>query len=481
VEVYASGDSTPSDPDPTPGDPVSGNDKMVYLYPVDGSHDSGSEAFNLYVQNLPSPFSGYDATQDLGPLNTVPAFYNKPAAYSSGNETLVLYVDSDNDLYGVYADGTSHTQISDRGDIFSIALSPDGRYFAFTTDNAADNNIYVGDLDAGTTTAYELTSSTTEHPGDTSQLNTIFYADSLAFDYTSSRIVFDALNCVSTPDSACSEENGGYRYWSIGILDLNDDSLFYPFPNQNPDYDLAYPAFAANNSFVIALDEIDRSGSTIESTVWTYNWKDGTSNEIDSPNIGSSGRVIYGVPSFWGDDDYITVQRRTDTNGSAYRVPIDSNWAGASASAEQINDYAVAMPLMHRTGTRDLATELSLSSTSLNFGSVTPGASATRDVTLSNNGERDIEITGIAFTSTSFTSNGVNTRLPRGSSMVITVTYEAAASEGTQSGNMTITSDADTPTRTISLSGQSSSGGDGGGSSGGGCFVRSLLGTGNPL
>jgi bacillolysin len=486
VEVFADGGGAPDDPSPTPGDPVSGNDMMVYLYPKDGTHNSASEDFDLYVQSLPSPFSGYDASLDIGPLNDddVPAFYNKPAAYSVGDETLVLYVgkhydgsDLELDLYGVYGDGSNHTQISERGDIYSIALSPNGHYFAFTTTSPADNNIYVGDLESGETTIYELVSPTTEHPGDSSRLNTIFYADSLAFDYTSSLIVFDALNCVSTTDSNCSEEGGGYRYWSIGIIDLNDGSILYPFPNQNPDYDLSYPAFAANNSYVIALDETDRTeestSGTYTSTVWTYNWRDGTSHAIIDPNLGSTDRIVYGVPSFWGDDDYLTVQRLTDTSGTAFRVPITSDWDRGTGDLVQINDYAVAMPIMHRTGTRDLATDLTLSSDSLSFGSVTPGSSSSLGVTLSNTGERDIEIAGITSSNTNFTHNGINTRLPRGSSMTITVTYLAPTSGGSQSGTLTITSNADTTTHTISLSGQSG-GSSGGGSSGGGCFVKSL-------
>jgi hypothetical protein len=155
-------------------------------------------------------------------------------------------------------------------------------------------------------------------------------------------------------------------------------------------------------------------------------------------------------------------------------VPIDSNWAGNPSAAEALNDYAVAMPVMHRTGTRNLASDLSLSSTSLEFSS----DGTTLDLTLSNNGARDIEITSITSSSTYFTHNGVNTRLPRTQSMTITVTYLAPSSGGSQTGTLTITSDADTASRTIALQGRSGSGGsddnDGGASSESGCFLMSL-------
>jgi Zn-dependent metalloprotease len=488
VEVYADGGGTPDDPNPSPADPVSGNDLMVYLRPVDGTHNSGSENFDVHVQSLPSPFSSYSPSQDSSDLNpSVYAHYTKPAAYSAGDETLVLYVGRDNDLYGVLSDGSGHTQISERGDIHSIALSPDGRYFAYTTTSGSDNNIYVGELESGETTIYPLVSSSTEHPGDSAGLNTIFFADALAFDYTSSHIVFDALNCISSPESDCSETDGGYRYWSIGIIDLNDGSIFYPFPNQNPDYDIGYPAFAANNAYVIALDETDRTQVSVDgtytSTVWTYNWSDGTSNAIANPNAGTNDRAVYGVPTFWGDDDYLTILGHSDTNAKAYRIPIDSNWAGNPSAAQQLNSNDVAMPVMHRTGTRNLASDLSLSSTSLDFSS----DGTTLDLTLSNNGARDIEITSITSSSTYFTHNGVNTRLPRTQSMTITVTYLAPSSGGSQTGTLTITSDADTASRTIALQGQSGSGGsddddndddastnDDSASSESGCFLKSL-------
>lgn len=489
VEVYGSGGGTPSDPDPTPADPVAGNDIMVYLRPLDGSHNSSAENFDLHVQTLPTPFTGYSASQDSTDLNRAQyARYTKPAAYSASGGTLLLYVGNDRNIYAVRSDGTGEeTKITNfdksAGDdgVWSIALSPDGRYFAFTSDNPSDNHIYVGDLSSETTTTYELTSSTTEHPGDSSELNTIYYADSLAFDYTSSKLVFDALNCVSAPDSPCSasDSTSGYRYWSIGILDLNDEDILYPFPNQNPDYDLSYPSFAANNSFIITMDEIDRSGESIGSTVWTYNWNEGTSNRIADPNIDDANRAVYGVPTFWGDDDFITIQASTSTNGNAYRVGITSDWDD-DGSSTQLNTNDAAMPLMHRTGTRDLTTDLTLNRTSINFGSVALGGSESSDIILSNTGERDIEITGISSSNANFIHNGVNTLLPRNSNMTISVTFTAPASDSSQSGTLTITSDADTPTHTISLSGESGAGGSdsgsgsGGGSSGGGCFIQTL-------
>ena len=54
---------TPDDQTPTPTDPVSGENLMVYLRPEDGSHDrpyDPNEAYDLYVQTILFPFTGYD-------------------------------------------------------------------------------------------------------------------------------------------------------------------------------------------------------------------------------------------------------------------------------------------------------------------------------------------------------------------------------------------------------------------------------------
>lgn len=491
VEVYGAGTETgsPQDQSPTDTDAISGDDMMVYLYPYQDP-DTDDEYYYLYRQITPKPFTGYNPELDSRNLSLTDVSKTRPAVLTTDSGTVFFYVGNDYNLYSVFPNGTGRRRITRSGDIWSFAISPDGRYYAYTSTSAEDNNIYVGDIENETERAYPAVPKSDLPPGETeSVMNTIFYVSALSFDYTGRIIVFDALNCLSTPDDPCSNEDGGYRYWSVGFLDLNTGEFEYPFPNQSPDYDIAYPSFAYNNNYVIALDVIDYTNyldsGLIESRIWTLNWKDGTSHEIVDPNSSSEITAAYGVPSFWGDDDYITFQAKTDSGSYAYRIPIDGNWAGNTSAIEQLNDYEVVMPVMHRAGVRNLTGAISASAYALDFGSLDPGQYARRSVTLSNTGNRDVNISGISISGSSvFTHNGTNALLPRDQSMTIKVTYSPGAA-GRNTAALVIDSDADSPRTSISLSGSAQddtvdpgdggtdTGGsdDGGGGGGGGCFI----------
>ncbi|MEJ2642311.1 MAG: M4 family metallopeptidase [Desulfosarcinaceae bacterium] len=474
VEVVPGGIGTPDDRTPSPTDPADGEDLVIYLYPTDGSHDRPyhpDETYDLYVQTLPTPFTGYDLSLDQKVADDLPN-YTRPAVITTSGGTLVLFAGRDYNLYGVPADGSSNPrQLTDSGIVYSLAASPDGRFLAFTTPDAADNHIYLLDLEDETSQQIVLQSPTTEHPEDGSaeestNTNTLLYADALAFDYASKFLVFDALNCISTPDSRC-QTGEGYRYWTIGLLDLANGQLIYPFGEQNPSISLGYPSFAANNNFVIAMDAVDHSYADttgeIISEVITVNFQTRTLQGVATPNLGSPDREVWGVPSFWGNDQYITIQRLDQTAGSTFRIPLNADWSGQPSNAEPLNDYDAAMPIMHRAGVRGLSGELRASSTSLNFGSLAAGQRGSQRLTLTNSGNRDVEITSMATSRTrTFRHNGVNCLLPRGQQMTITVSYTAGTTAGNESDTLAITSDADTPTLSISLVGQSLGSGDDG-------------------
>ena len=461
VEVTEGNVGAPDDQTPTPTGPVSGEDLMVYLYPADGTHDNPydpSEAYYLYVQTIPSPFTGYDSNLDVGPLNTwAYASYTRPAAYTGPDGTVIFYVGSDNNLYSVDNEGND-TPVTETGDIWSFAISPDGGYFAYSTVYTDDNNIYVGDLETGLVTEYPVISPSDLPPGSEEVWNTILYVDSLAFDYTGKIIVFDAFNCLSTPGNSCGLDNGGYQYWSIGFLNLSKGFFDFPFSDQSPDFDIEYPSFAYNNNFVVVLDVLDYSNyytyGTVSSMVWTMNRHTQASTQVADPDLGSGTSGVSGVPSFWGDDDYVTIQALSDTNGWAYRIPVDASWAGDENAAELLNNYDVAMPVMHRAVARTLTGTIQPSSSFFDFGNVNPGNTSSMDLTLTNTGNRDVEIYEIEIANSSaFSHNGTNTLLPHGQSMTMRVTFSPGQTSGTQAGTLTITSNADSPTASIALTG----------------------------
>ena len=465
VGITDNGTTTPPDTTPTPTDPISGDDVMVYLYPRDGTHDNPSEDFDLYAQTMGNPFTGYDPVLDTGPFNVtgdldLPAAYTKPAAYTGSAGTDYYYIASDNNIYFAVLNGTD-IQMTTSGVISSFTISPDGRYVAYTSIFTTDNNLYVIDLNnGGAVSSYPIISQNYQGGGAVTS-NTILYADALSFDYTSNTIVFDALNCQSTPDSLCSN-GAGLNYWSIGIFEINSARFFFPFPGQSPDIDLGYPSFAANNNFVITLDLLDytnfSTSGLVSSEAIAINFEQQIITSVYSFGLNTS--EFWSAPSFWGGDDFITMQVPASASQSglisASRRTIDSNWQG-TGSLEDVNIYGVAMPMMHRAGQRVISGGLTPSTSILNFGNGSMGGSSQLTLTLTNSGNSDVNISNITSNNNNFTHNGVNTRVPRNQSVTITVTYTATQA-GTQAGSLVIENDGQGGNVVISLTGTATSG-----------------------
>ena len=445
VEVIDGSVGLPDDTSPTSTDPVDGVQAMVYLYPVTES------LYDLYVQLIPEPFTGYDPDSDFGPLNGLSyATLTRPAAITEATGTTLFYVGANNDLYGIGIESEEETRITTTGDIYSIAASPDARYFAHTSISSDDNNIYVLDLVDGTSDTYPLVPPAFDGAGEFT--NTILFADALDFDSTSRSIVFDALNCISTPALGDCSVGGGYKYWSVGFLNPADGSQSYPFAGLSPDFDLGFPSFAANNDFVIAMDvqdysDADTNGGLVESLVATVNFN--TQDVALVKDYGLDFVPYWGVPSFWGDDNYVTVQVGT----TAHRIVIDNNWAGATTS-QPLNDFDVAMPVMRRFGVPNINATLNASTASLDFGNLNSGQSKMLTVTISNTGNRDINITDISLSGTAFSYIAANTILPRNTSMDVGVTFRAGQNAGIQQGILSIVSDAEPSPLSVSLKGK---------------------------
>ncbi len=446
VEVY-DGETPLPHQVPTSATPAPGDDVVVYLYPQDGAYDPDTpdaDAFDVYMQIMPQPFPGYNPAQVVGPLNTgITAAYTRPAAYTSAGGTFILYVGSDNNIYATTADGAAHEQLTTTGDFYSIAVSPDGRTLVYTTPYINDNHIYAVDLTTGAQTAYALLPTGYDSTVD---LPTIEYADSLAFDYTGRRVVFDALNCVSVPGSSCATGDG-YRYYSIGLLSLVDGDVTMPFPSQSPAVSIGYPTFASNNDHVVAFDQIDGSGSVVTAQVLNFDLVTRALVHV----LDSGG--IFSIPSFAGDDAYVIGIIDDGSGMHAYRVPLDAAWAGNQQAKQQVNDDDMALPLVHRAAVRSLATDILPSSHRIDFAEVPLGDSSTARLTLSNDGARDIHITDIRVSNSAFSHNGANGLLPRGASMTVAVTFRPGSSAKKRTGTLTIVSDADTPELRISLAG----------------------------
>jgi hypothetical protein len=100
------------------------------------------------------------------------------------------------------------------------------------------------------------------------------------------------------------------------------------------------------------------------------------------------------------------------------------------------------------------SSQLSLSTTALNFGKVLVNGSATQAVALKNPGTNDVQITQIAVTGGAFSLSGVAVpvTISAGQSMALQATF-APRTAGTATGAITINSNAQNATATVALNG----------------------------
>ena len=124
-----------------------------------------------------------------------------------------------------------------------------------------------------------------------------------------------------------------------------------------------------------------------------------------------------------------------------------------TASLNVASNSAALATVLEGTGTAVAAPDVSLSATSLAFGSQTVAVkSAVKTVTLSNSGNATLHITGIAASGDFAQTNGCGTQVSAGANCAISVTFTPTVT-GARSGNLTITTDAANSPDTVTLGG----------------------------
>ncbi len=429
VEITDGDNSTPGGDTPsTPADPLSGDDYAVYLAPHDNSNDGDpDDTFDAYAYHFDAGFSGYKSDDDLGLGQNLAS--TRPAFAMVDNEPFGFFIDTNANIYSSSLVTPSPTQITDSSNAGSFSFAPDNHYFAFTT-NTRDGKIYVYNVNTEELVGYELPpiSYTSESPITSNAL----YADGLSFNYKSSVLAFDVLQCISLPESSC-ESDGGYSFWTIGLLNLNTGTIVYPFGEQNPKVDVGFPTFSNTDDMVLAFDVIDRSGSEIHASTRILDLNKGEIVDVvdHAPGWHAS------APSFWGDDSYLVYTGKVSDARATSLFRIALNDGTPNGSPEAINDYAALLPIMGRAGVRDLETGLKVNSSSVNFGDTQVNASASQEVVIENNNNFDIRIVEIETTE-DFRHSGINQVISRGSQYHFNVMVTDTSTPGARAGNLTI-------------------------------------------
>lgn len=142
----------------------------------------------------------------------------------------------------------------------------------------------------------------------------------------------------------------------------------------------------------------------------------------------------------------------TTTFQVAFSPTQSAQYTGAVNLTLSTSQKALAVPLegTGATGTR----VITITPTTLNFGSINVGAQTTAKVQLANQGNSTVTVSQVTLAGTGFSANGVTSGLQIGAGQSATLTVEfSPTAAGAKTGTVTITSNASTPTTTISLSG----------------------------
>ncbi|MFT7685866.1 MAG: bacillolysin, partial [Candidatus Azotimanducaceae bacterium] len=429
---------------------TAGQDVLVYLYPKDGTHDnpfSLTERYDIYLQTLTNPFLGYDQNLDNGPINIVgEPKYSRPAYFGEDGVIFITYVGVDGNLYII--DEIGEAKISEDGGFNSVGISQDGNTIVLTKDNSPD--IIILDLVKEKTEVITILGPDYTSDGlDTSFVNRV---DSLAFNYTGKKIIFDYAACVPSFEVSCDGASPP-EFWSVGIYDLDSEQFSYPFPSQNADVDLGFPKFSNTTDRYIIFDLVDytalESGSQADSLILIYDTEEKLFQSAGSSNTGETRESTFGLPSFSGDDDYIVFQVLNDTNGTVARVDLSDNYVVDQSSFELLNNFDAALPYVQRDQLRRISRELVSDKSNVNFGTLRGEASAI--VSLSNQGNGDLEITNITRSDARLTHNLTNRILAPNESIQFLISTQVSVDLPVLSETLSIVHTGTNPTLIINV------------------------------
>jgi len=247
--------------------------------------------------------------------------YKRPSI--TGDGATAAYVSADSDVVVVDTNGQSAANaLGVAGQVYSLAVSPDGNKIAFVLQDAQQNplnSITVVDLISNTSNTFPLTAPVFDGGSiDVSQ------ADTMSFNRDGSVLVYDAFNVVTFNDGS---QTGA---WSIYGLDLADQSSFsIVSPIQG--LDIGNPSFSQTSDRFIVFEALDSTNG--ETTVYTQDLF--TGNIVKNVTVTGVTDVL-AVPCYTGDDRAIVLSAPDTSVTSGYsllEVPLADDHQTQSAAA----------------------------------------------------------------------------------------------------------------------------------------------------
>lgn len=322
-----------------------GADVMAYINPgVNlGQYDS------LWLQVFDKNFTGYNAQKDFGPQNDDDLDFidqNRPAVVTTADGTFVFWVSLGGRLFAetspFNSNAPQNVEITGDGEaVRTIALSPNGRWLAFTVPNLYDKHLYLYDFESGQYTTLTI-------PRAQATANDVLFAREMSFDRTSSKLMFELKRCDDPGQPNCDPFFENQNYWDICELDLDGMTFHYPFPAKHSLLSLRVPEFANLDSTHVLVSAVEFVNSDFESSVRLLDLTTGNLRKL----FGfPRGIIHFAYAEFWSRDSYITYLEYIDSvTFYAKRVPINAAGNVNLANSEFINDYPARVPRMARVG-----------------------------------------------------------------------------------------------------------------------------------
>ena len=236
----------------------------------------------------------------------------------SDDGTLVLFVDDQNCVRVINSNGTDERTISNDCVWRSVALAPDKRRLAATTD-FLDDQLFIIDLVEPTASKVVTLYNPTTQEGVITSVTR--FADALDWDLSSQFVVYDAYNSTSENDGVA------IAYWSVNVLDVDNELIFPLFPPQAQNISMGNPSFAQTSDNFIVFDLIDSEQKIDE--IWAVDLFTGETNLIES-----NGSSLFGYPRYSPDDSHLVFQRMDGEVATLRQIPLAANKIQATGPSQ---------------------------------------------------------------------------------------------------------------------------------------------------
>ncbi len=207
-----------------------------------------------------------------------------------GSGQMAAFVTQDRDLCLIRTDGQGEACLGIPGTVWSVAMSPDARYYAFVLLDAMGNispSITVVDMVAETEQTYALVAPAIDSD---KPISTIVGADALTFTAGGQTVMYDALNVFRAADGT---QTGS---WAIYGLDI-ETGITYNVITPSKGKDVGFPKLSQTSDNFMVFDLYDEQSGQLQ--VHTVNLNTGDFSLLAAFQGEGS------VPSYTGDDGAI--------------------------------------------------------------------------------------------------------------------------------------------------------------------------------